>query len=266
MNRLAGKVAFVTGAARGQGRSHVVRFAEEGADIIATDIVGPDQDEDFAQTVKLVEATGRRIVAIGADVRDESRLEHAVAQGIDRFGRLDVAVANAGVIFVEPTLEATEEKWRLTLDVNVTGAFHAARAALPPMIEGARGGAIVITGSTMAHKATPSIAAYATSKHAIIGLTKVLAIEFAPHNIRVNSVHPTTVNTGMLDSITPGGLANEEIQDYYKNVVNALPVAWVEPVDVSNAIVFLVSEEARYITGVALPVDAGALLVSGSRA
>jgi SDR family mycofactocin-dependent oxidoreductase len=264
VTRLADKVAFVTGAARGQGRSHVVRLAEEGAHIIATDLRGPDEDAEFAETVAAVEATGRRILADAADVRDQSQLENVLARGVEAFGRVDIAVANAGVVFVEPTLQVSEEHWQLMLDVNVGGAFHTARAVIPHMID-AGGGAIVITGSTMAHKATPAIAGYASSKHAIIGLMKVLALEFASHNIRVNSVHPTTVNTPMLDGIMPGGLGNEELKEHYRTSVNALSVPWVEPVDVSNAIVFLVSDEARYITGAALPVDAGALLMSGSK-
>ena len=257
--RLAGRVALVTGAARGQGRTHAVRLAEEGADIIGIDLA----EADLTETAAEVRALGRRIITCGADVRDEARLSEAVSEACAELGRLDVAVANAGVISIAPSLAPdADESWRLAIDVNLTGAWHTCRAALPHMIEGGRGGSIVITGSTQAFKATRALAAYAASKAGLLGLMRTLAVEFAEHMIRVNSVHPTTVWTPMLAEVGPDGMTEEEIRAYYRPV-NALPVPWVEPVDVSNAVVFLASDEARYITGTALPVDAGALLVGG---
>lgn len=262
--RLAGKVAIVTGAARGQGQAHAVRLAEEGADVIVTDLVD-DAAAGLAETVRGVEAHGARAVAVAADVRDEAQLRAAADEGVRQLGRLDVVVANAGVVEIVPTLEASPDSWQRALDVNLTGAYHTCRAALPHLLAGGRGGSIVITGSTQAFKATPSAAAYVTSKHGTVGLTKALAIEFAGQLIRVNSVHPTTVRSPMLEQLSPDGFTEEQLRERYAHV-NALPVPWVEPVDVSNAIVFLASDEARYITGVALPVDAGALLVGGRAA
>jgi SDR family mycofactocin-dependent oxidoreductase len=261
--RLEGKVAFITGAARGQGRAHAVRLAEEGAEIIATDLGSPTEDGEFAKTVELVEATGRRIIACAADVRDLDALSTVVSEGVDELGRLDVVVANAGVVATGPALETSEEDWKLTIDVNLSGAWYTCKASLPHLLEGARGGSIVITSSTLGLKATRGVVAYAASKHGVVGLMKALAIEFAPHMIRVNSLHPTTVDTPMLRSLWPPGLSEEEVKEVFTHT-NALPVAWLEPEDVSDAVVFLASDEARYITGVALPVDAGSLLVSGS--
>jgi SDR family mycofactocin-dependent oxidoreductase len=261
--RLQEKVALITGAARGQGRAHAIRLAEEGADIIATDLRGPDEDEAFAETVDAVERTGRSIVARRGDVRDPTEMRGIAEAGVERFGRLDIVVANAGVVHVKPSLDVDPDLWRLTIDVNLSGAFYTAQAALPHMIAGRRGGSIVITSSTMGLKAGGSIAAYVASKHGCVGLMKALAVEFAPHMIRVNTVHPTTVDTPMLESIYPAGMNREQAAALYTKV-NALPVPWVEPVDVSNAIVFLASDEGRYVTGTALPVDAGALIASPS--
>jgi SDR family mycofactocin-dependent oxidoreductase len=261
-HRFEGRVALVTGAARGQGRAHAVRFAEEGADVIVVDLPSSDEDQDgLAETVRMVEVLGRRAVAVAADVCDEHRLTELVAQGVRELGRLDVAVANAGVLSVAPSLEETAENWHRSLDVNVTGAWHTCRAALPHLLA-AGSGAIVLVGSTESFRASAMLAAYATSKHAVTGLAKSLAAEFANHRIRVNSVHPTTVWTPMFTRLVPPGLSEDELAVRYRPV-HALPVPWIEPVDVSNAVLFLASEEARYITGVALPIDAGALLVGG---
>lgn len=257
--RLAGRVALVTGAARGQGQAHAVRLAEEGADIIATDL----GEDDLRETAERVRALGHKIVTRAADVRDEAQLRAAVAEGYAELGSLDVVVANAGVVSIAPSTDPDAgETWRLALDVNLTGVWHTCRSALPHMIDGGRGGSIVITGSTQAFKSTPRVAAYAASKAGLLGLMRTLAVEFAEHMIRVNSVHPTTVWTPMLAEIAPDGLSEEELRAFYLPV-NALPVPWIEAVDVSNAVVFLASDEARYITGAALPVDAGALLVGG---
>lgn len=262
--RLAGRVALVTGAARGQGRVHAVRLAEEGADVIATDLRSPEADpEGLAQTAAEVEARGRRVVARAADVRDEEQMRAVVAQAVAELGRLDVVVANAGVATMQPSLDPDGgETWRLALDVNLTGPWNTARAALPHVIEGGRGGSIVVIASTQSYKASPGMAGYAASKAGVLGLVRTLAIEFAEQMIRVNSVHPTTVWSPMLAELAPPGFDERQRRDFFRPV-NALPVPWVEAEDVSNAVLFLASDEARYITGAALPVDAGALLVGG---
>ncbi|SNR57164.1 mycofactocin-coupled SDR family oxidoreductase [Actinomadura mexicana] len=260
--RFEGRVALITGASRGQGRSHAVRFAEEGADVITVDLLPPDDDPDgLAETVRMVQDMGRRAVAVEADVRDEQQLTEAVDHGVATLGRLDVAVANAGVLSVAPSLEETSESWQRTLDVNVTGAWHTCRAALPHLLA-AGSGAIVLVGSTESFRASAMLAGYAASKHAVTGLAKSLAAEFAGQRIRVNSVHPTTVWTPMFTRLIPPGLDKDQLEARYRPV-HALPVPWIEPVDVSNAVLFLASDEARYITGAALPIDAGALLVGG---
>ncbi|MBY6413090.1 mycofactocin-coupled SDR family oxidoreductase [Rhodococcus sp. BP-252] len=275
MGKLDGKVAFITGAARGQGRSHAVRLAQEGADIIAIDLceqVGTvgfplATEEDLAQTVKEVEALDRRIVATKADVRDTAALKKAVDDGVAELGRLDIVLANAGIASFAPVDELTDEMWDDMIDINLTGVFKTVRAALPHLKAGGRGGAIVLTSSTAGIKGLGNLAHYVAAKHGVVGLVKTFANEFAPYNIRVNSVHPTSVNTDMIhneqtyktflpDNPNP---QKDDAAEAFKTL-NALPIEWVEPVDISNAIAFLVSDEGRYITGVQLPVDAGSVI------
>ncbi|RRQ28148.1 NAD(P)-dependent oxidoreductase [Rhodococcus sp. Eu-32] len=275
MGKLDGKVAFITGAARGQGRSHAVRLAQEGADIIAIDLceqVGTvgfplATEEDLAQTVKEVEALDRRIVATKADVRDTAALKKAVDDGVAELGRLDIVLANAGIASFAPVDELTDEMWDDMIDINLTGVFKTVRAALPHLKAGGRGGAIVLTSSTAGIKGLGNLAHYVAAKHGVVGLVKTFANEFAPYNIRVNSVHPTSVNTDMIhneqtyktflpDNPNP---QKDHAAEAFKTL-NALPIEWVEPVDISNAIAFLVSDEGRYITGVQLPVDAGSVI------
>ncbi len=274
--RVEGKVAFITGAARGQGRSHAVRLAEEGADIIAIDICeqiptvsfAMSTEEDLAETVRLVEALDRRIVATTADVRDYAALKRALDSGVSEFGRLDIVSANAG-IGSSPKLahEIDEESWQTTVDVNLTGVWHTAKAAVPHLIEGGRGGSIVLTASTAGMKAYAHLGDYVSSKHAVVGLMRTLALELAPHMIRVNSIHPTQVNTPMImnENTLRLFVPDDEHPPMEKFIaastaLNTLPIPWVESIDVSNALLFLASDEARYITGVPLPVDAGTLL------
>lgn len=269
IGRLVGKVAFITGAARGQGRSHAVRLAEEGADIIALDIV--DQMErvpypmatpaDLAQTAELIEALGRRIVALPADVRDPAALEAVVAEGVARFGRIDIVLPNAGIAPHSVHEEDPAAVFHDVIAVNLSGVYHTVRAALPTMIANGEGGSIVITSSIMglsgrAGMGTGSWDAYAASKHGVVGLMRSWANWLARYSIRVNSVHPTGVKTPMV--------VNDSLPEYFDHfrdsaasLTNLLPVQVVEPVDVSNAIAWLVSDEARYVTGVTLPVDAG---------
>lgn len=271
--RVEGKVAFITGAARSQGRSHALRLAQEGADIIAVDIAGPvpsiqmyppATEDDLAETVRQVEALDRRIVATKADVRDTAALKAAVDDGVAQLGRLDIVLANAGVFEIQPALEVSDDAWREMIDINLTGVWNTCKVALPHLIEGGRGGAMVLTSSTAGLKGTPNTIHYTAAKHGVVGIMRTLANEFAQHSIRVNSVHPTGVDTVMIQNEKTWGLfapddpapSREKAEPIFQST-NALPVPWVEPVDISNAILFLVSDEARYITGVTLPVDAG---------
>ncbi|MBN1092776.1 mycofactocin-coupled SDR family oxidoreductase [Blastococcus sp. TML/M2B] len=271
--RVEGKVAFITGAARSQGRSHALRLAQEGADIIAVDIAGPvpsiqmfppATEDDLAETVRQVEALDRRIVATKADVRNSGALKAAVDEGVAQLGRLDIVLANAGVFEIQPALEVSDDAWREMIDINLTGVWNTCKVALPHLIEGGRGGAMVLTSSTAGLKGTPNTIHYTAAKHGVVGIMRTLANEFAQHSIRVNSVHPTGVDTVMIQNEKTWGLfapddpapSREKAEPIFQST-NALPVPWVEPVDISNAILFLVSDEARYITGVTLPVDAG---------
>jgi (+)-trans-carveol dehydrogenase len=269
VGRVEGKVAFITGAARGQGRSHAVRLAQEGADIIAVDncqdvasVPYPGaSDADLAETVKQVEELDRRIVARQADVRDLSALQGAVDEGLSQFGHIDVICANAGICSFGGALELTEEVWQEMIDVNLTGVWKTVRAAARPMVEAGRGGSIILTSSTAGLVAFPNLAHYVAAKHGVTGLMRVLAVELAPHMIRVNSVHPTTVDTPMVQNPAMyelfglPGASREEAEQGFK-AVNALPIPWVEAVDISNAVLFLASDESRYVTGTTVQVDA----------
>ena len=273
--RVEGKVAFITGAARGMGRSHAVRLAEEGADIIAIDLCGsvPSIDrfyagttaEDLAETVAQVQATGRRIVASQADVRDYDQLSHAFQEGVAELGRVDIVCANAGIFsFGEQTHLVSERDWQDVIDVNQTGVWHTCKAVIPHLIEQADGGSIIITSSTAGIKGTPNVAPYTASKHAVVGLMRTLALELAPHSIRVNTVHPTGVSTPMLLNEAAFQLflpdvehpTQEQAAEAFRPT-NALPVPWVDSIDVSHAVVYLASDEARYVTGLELKIDAG---------
>jgi (+)-trans-carveol dehydrogenase len=275
MGKLEGKVAFITGAARGQGRSHAIRLAQEGADIIAVDICRQIDTvpypmatpEDLAETVKEVEALDRRIVATQADVRDFAVLKAAADDGVAQLGRLDIVSANAGIFSMGRTDELSEQSWRDMIDINLSGVWHTAKATIPHLIAGGRGGSIIVTSSAAGLMGMENIGHYVSAKHGLVGLMRTLALEMAPHSIRVNSLHPTTVNTDMIQNDTTyrlfrPDLDNPTADDAMESFrgLNALPVAWVEPVDVSNALLFLASDEARYITGVTLPIDAGVLL------
>jgi (+)-trans-carveol dehydrogenase len=273
--RVEGKVAFITGAARGQGRSHAIRLAQEGADIIAVDLCGQvgsvqyamSTPEDLAQTVKEVESLDRRIIATQADVRDYDAVKAAVDQGVAELGRLDIVSANAGIASFGPADELAEQTWQDMIDINLTGVWHAAKATIPHLIAGGRGGSIILTSSTAGLMGMGNLAHYVSAKHGVVGLMRTLALELAPHSIRVNSVHPTTVNTDMIQNdvtyqLFRPDLEHPTIDDASEAflTLNALPIKWVEPVDISNAVLFLASDEARYITGVTLPIDAGSVV------
>jgi (+)-trans-carveol dehydrogenase len=257
--RLRNRVAFVTGAAQGMGRAHCVRLAEEGADVIAIDLE-PLESKHFSDTLSQVKDTGRRVLAATADVRDESRLKAIADEGYAAFGRIDIVVANAGVFpLPRPFLDLAPDDWSTTLNVNLTGAWHTVRATIPYMRAGGRGGSIILTSSPFGLKGFPGAAHYVASKHGVVGLMRALALEFGPEWIRVNSIHPTTVDTKLLQSAMPDAPTAEDRAKALSGF-NVLPVPWIEARDVSNAVLFLASDEARYITGIALPVDAGALL------
>jgi SDR family mycofactocin-dependent oxidoreductase len=273
--RVEGKVAFITGAARGQGRSHAIRLAQEGADIIALDLCESIEsvtpyypgatEDDLAETVREIEALDRRIVATKADVRDYSAVKAALDDGIAQLGHVDIVAANAGIFeFGNASHEVSEQEWADVLDINLTGVWHTTKAVTPHLIEQGTGGSIIITSSTAGIKGTPYVAAYTASKHAVVGLMRTLALELAPHRIRVNTVHPTGVETNMIMNDATWRLFMPDVEHPTKEQAeaaftptNALPVPWVQPVDISNAVLFLGSDEARYVTGTELKVDAG---------
>ena len=274
--RVEGKVAFVSGAARGQGRSHAVRLAEEGADIIAVDICGPIDNlayphstpEDLAETVELVKAQNRRIVAAEVDVRDYDVLKALVDSGVERLGRLDIIVANAGVGTDGRKLHKIRENvWQDMIDINLSGVWHTVKAGVPHILSGGRGGSIVLTSSVGGRKAYPNTGHYIAAKHGVIGLMRAFAVELGQDMIRVNAVLPSQVSTTMVmnDStfrLFRPDLPNPGPDDFapISQMMHTLPVPWVDAIDISNAVLFLASDESRYITGVSLPVDAGALL------
>jgi SDR family mycofactocin-dependent oxidoreductase len=271
MGSLDGKVAFITGVARGQGRSHALRLASDGAAIIGVDICAdiPSNGypmasrEELDETVALVEAAGGKMVGSVADVRDFHSLKAVLDAGVEQFGRLDVVLANAGIAtmaFRELTDDEDLDMWTDVLNVNLVGAFHTAKAAIPHLIAGSRGGSIVFTSSTAGLRGFGGMQGgglgYAASKHGIVGLMRTLANALAPHSIRVNTVHPTAVNTMM--AVNPAMTAFlENYPDGGPHLQNPMPVALLEPEDISAAIAYLVSDEGRYVTGVTFPVDAG---------
>ncbi|MGW1742609.1 mycofactocin-coupled SDR family oxidoreductase [Nocardia sp. NPDC001965] len=274
--RVEGKVAFITGAARGQGRSHAVRLAQEGADIIAVDVCGPvsgsddiapSTPEDLAETVALVESHGRRIVTAQVDVRDYDALLNALDTGVGELGRLDIVVANAGIGNGGETLDKTSESdWQTMIDINLSGVWKTVKAAVPHLLAAGRG-SIVLTSSVGGLKAYANTGHYIAAKHGVIGLMRSFAVELGQHSIRVNSVLPTNVDTPMFMNEATMKLFRPDLEnpgpdDFapVARLMHVLPVGWVEPVDISNAVLFLASDEARYITGLPLPVDAGSLL------
>lgn len=274
--RADGKVAFITGAARGQGRSHAVRLAEEGADIIAIDIcrqistvpIPMSTPEDLDETVAQVKAAGGRIVASQVDVRDFDAVNAAVNEGVEQFGRLDIVVANAGLAAGGDSMEKMDAQlWKDSIDVNLTGVWHTTKAAIPHIVAGGRGGAMVLTSSVGGLKAHPFVGNYIAGKHGVVGVMRTLAVELAQHSIRVNSVHPTQVNTPMLMNDLTYRMFRPDLENPTQDdmapisqMMHMLPTPWVEPIDVSNAVLFLVSDESRFITGVTLPIDAGSML------
>jgi len=272
MGKLEQKVAFITGAARGQGRAHAVKMAQEGADIIAVDLCAQIESveypmatpDDLAETVKLVEDQDRRIVAQQADVRSREALQAAVDAGVAEFGQLDIVVANAGIAPIFGETGDGPDAWRDAIDVLLTGVYYTLDVAVPPMVERDMGGSIVITSSTAGLKGlgrnlaatTAGMVGYTAAKHGVVGLMRLYANLLAPYRIRVNSLHPTGVNTPMIVNESFARFV-EQFADEGNALENALPVELIEPEDIANAAAWLCSDEARYITGVTLPVDAG---------
>ena len=274
--RVEGKVAFVTGAARGQGRSHAVRLAAEGADIIAVDICRGFDDspapaatsEDLAETADVVKNLDRRIVTAEVDVRDFAALKDAVDAGVEQLGRLDVIVANAGIGSTGVKLHRMAEPlWQETIDINLSGVWKTVKAGVPHLLAGGRGGSIVLTSSVAGLKAYPQVGHYVAAKHGVVGLMRTFAVELGQHSIRVNSVHPTHVDTPLLMNEATYRLFRPDLENPGPDDLapicqsfHMLPIPWVTASDISNAVLFLASDEARYITGVPLPVDAGSCL------
>jgi len=277
MGKLEGKVAFITGAARGQGRAEAVRLAQEGADIIAVDICAQiptagyqmSSPEDLDETVRLVEAEDRRIIARQGDTRDIERLREVVDAGVAELGRLDFAVANAGISSWGPAVEIEEDEWDDVVDTNLKGVWNTCKVAVPHIREHGEGGALVLTSSAAGLHAYANLAHYASAKHGVVGLMRVLGVELGPERIRVNTIHPTTVNTPMLLNEPVYGLfapdkekPTEADMRAVTETLHPMPTPWVEAIDIANAVAFLVSDEARFITGATLPVDAGENLIN----
>jgi SDR family mycofactocin-dependent oxidoreductase len=269
--RLAGKVALITGAARGIGRAQAVRFAQEGADIIALDVCGPVDTvvvpsatpDDLDETARLVGRVGGQIVTEIVDVRDLVGLESATDRGVTRLGGLDVVCATAGITSRAMATELGGNAWQTMLDVNLTGVWRTCRATAPYLID--RGaGSMILTSSIAGMRGLVGVAHYTAAKHGVVGLMRSLAKELAPHNIRVNTVHPTNVDTPMIQNDHVRAAFRPDLEHVTREQfaesacsMNMLAIPWVEPLDVANACLFLASDEARYITAVTLPVDAG---------
>ncbi|MEN4479314.1 mycofactocin-coupled SDR family oxidoreductase [Mycolicibacterium cosmeticum] len=263
--RATGKRVLITGAARGMGRSHAIRLAEEGADVILVDICASLPDIEYplatpgelAETARLVEQLGRRAVSHIVDVRDADALAAAVADGVAQLGGLDAAVANAGVLTAGTWDTTTAQQWRTVVDVNLIGTWNTCAAALPHLVD--NGGSLVNISSAAGIKGTPLHTPYTATKHGVVGLSRALANELAAVNVRVNTVHPTGVATGMRPDSLHHLLA-EQRPDLAPLFGNALPIVMAEAVDISNAVLYLVSDESRYVTGMEFKVDAGVTL------
>lgn len=281
MDRFDGQTIFVTGAARGQGRAHAVGFAEEGANVVAIDACAQIQgvgyrlaaNSDLEETANLVRAADGRVVTHVADVRSQGDLDAAVALAMDQFGRIDHVVANAGIFtYAEPSWTLTEAEWSETIDINLNGVFRTCKAVVPAMLESGNGGSITITSTSNGYRGEPGHPAYSASKYGLVALMRSLAGELGPHNIRVNTIHPTCVKTPMMWNdmmiglFRPGDSTATLTQDeWYGGLreLNMLPVDALEAVDITNVIKFLASNDGRYITASEVPVDAGYIMKIG---
>ncbi len=272
--RFEDRVVFISGVARGQGRNHAVRFAEEGAHIVGFDLCHDLEhapyplatEDDLAETVRLVEQAGGAMHAEVADARDWDAVKRVARAGLERFGRIDVVLANAGTYAPMPVQFVSTDSWNETIDVNLTGVFHTVKAGIRTMVERNEGGAVVITSSTAGLKGFYGAPAYNAAKHGVVGLMRSLALELAPNQIRVNSVHPTSVGTPMILNDVFPKLVRMDLPDpgvdeaaEFLREMQPMDVPWIEPDDVTSVVMFLASDEARYVTGSTIPVDAGAL-------
>ncbi len=267
MGRLSGRVAFITGAARGQGRSHAVRLAEEGADVVISDIcarvetngVTASTPEELAETVRLVEKTGQRVISREADVRDLGALESLAEQAVSELGGIDVVVANAGILSWGNAWELSTEAWNELIDINLTGVFHTIKATVPHMIAAKKGGSIILTSSSAGLKGQPFTLAYTAAKHGVVGITRGLANELGEYDIRVNSIHPAGVETEMMNVNGLFQMIQGKAATLGPIFMNTLPHQSMKPEAVSAVVAFLASDEARYLTGAQIPVDLGTL-------
>ena len=273
--RLAGKTAFVTGVARGQGRAHALRLASEGANIVGLDICAPVDsipiematEEDLKETVRLVEALGRRIVAHVADIRDQAAVDSTVAAGIAEFEHIDIVVGNAGTGSVKPIWEMSEIEWQTVIDINLTGNFHTVKSVIPHMMAAGRGGSIILTASLAARRALFGMSHYAASKHGVVGLAQNLAVELGPYGIRANALCPGNTRTPLaeqaVEMMMKPILDTGDDPDWRSKIEPAfaaltpMNVGFVEAEDQANAVLWLASDEARYVTGETITVDAG---------
>jgi SDR family mycofactocin-dependent oxidoreductase len=277
MGQLDGKVAFITGVARGQGRSHALTLAREGADIIGLDLCAKPSttayasatEEDLQETVRLVKEAGGQILAEVADTRAFDQVQAVFDRGVQQFGRVDIVIPNAGICSGAKTWEISPQDWREMIDINLNGVFHTVKAAVPTLIAQGEGGSIVFIGSTEALKGAENISSYAASKHGVTGLMTSLARELGQYRIRVNSVNPTCVDTHMINNDFVYGLfrpdldkpTREDVVDTFSGT-HLLPVPWIDPEDVSKAILYLVTDTGRYITASTMVIDAGFIVKS----
>lgn len=279
MGRVEGKIALVTGAARGQGRNHALRLAEQGADVIALDICEDistipyplGTQMELEETAAGVEKLGRRVVSAKVDIRDANLLNDVVASAVAELGGLDIVSIGAGVCGFGNVLDLTAEEWKDQIDVNLTGSFNTAKAAIPHVLAHGRGGSVIFTASTCGLEVVPGIGHYNASKYGLVGLTKTLAVELGAQGVRVNALCPTNVATPMFQNdatwrlFFPGvenpGQADAEAPNSAARQMHAIPIPWVEIDDVTNALMYLASDESRYVTGTTMVVDAGRLLV-----
>jgi SDR family mycofactocin-dependent oxidoreductase len=270
--RVAGKVAFITGAARGQGRSHAIRLAEEGADVVLTDacvdipttIYNMASEEELRGTAAAVEVLGRKVIARKADVRVQSELDAVVGEALDQFGHIDIVAANAGVVSNAPMWELSEVEWQNVIDIDLTGCWHTLKATVPSMIEAGRGGSIILTTSCAGLEGVPNLAHYTAAKHGVVGLMRAAANELGPHRIRVNAIAPGTTNTMMAFNEPSLALFRPDLEDAtFEDMkppmqsLNLIPEPCLEPIDISNGVLWLGSDEARFVTGIVLSIDLG---------
>jgi SDR family mycofactocin-dependent oxidoreductase len=272
MGRLEGRVALVTGAARGIGRAVCERLAAEGASIIATDLCGQlagvsyatGTAENLDETLRLIGQTGAEAVGYPADVRDTAQIESVAARALERFGGIDIVCAAAGTAAFAPMWELSDDDWNIVVDTNLTGVFKTLRAAIPAMIERGKGGSLILISSTAGLRGLPNNANYVAAKHGLVGLARTLCNELGPYTIRVNTVHPTTTNTPLVHNEATYRMFRPDVENPTADdfaeaapALNAIPIAWAEPTDIAAAVAWLASDESRYVTGAAIPVDAG---------